>query len=553
MPLAEYRTYFQRHVRDNRAGGVPQRRPLRAPLQLGALGHLGRDRSAGRPRRTGCSRSAAHTRCSATSCGRSPRRRSASGGARSCIDPLLYLGKHGALAQLRGGLRRRRARAAVAAGTAPTCCRSTSFRSSASGVRAEDGGDPAPAPRQRAERLDPPRDARPGIAARLGADARPSRSCSTTSSARARTRRARVGVWTRELIDAVLAVGGTYYLPYQPHATLEQFHAPTRAPSELFALKRRARPGLPLPQRARGTSTTAPGSIARTSTDAQASTRPSSTMSSATSALSDAFYRFLQNVFRTVPEDRFHHLISEACKLHRDEESIYRHIQRELPGIKPFLADLRYALPSLFKQKAEMARQTLSCSASGARSTATSRSARRGATTRGLRKALRAARPGGVRRREAADLFAGRHRGARAARKLGTHVPLDDYAPIARRRDRRRERRPGHLLHRPAPHDRPSSCEPFLASVHRACCGRAACSSCATTTCAREDCGRSCRWRTRSSTPASARRGKPTWPSCASSSRRRLGAAARRGRLRRQRRTASCRTTIRPTTRCSAS
>ena len=34
----------------------------------------------------------------------------------------------------------------------------------------------------------------------------------------------RVAVWTRELIDAALGVGGTYYLPYQPHATTEQFH-----------------------------------------------------------------------------------------------------------------------------------------------------------------------------------------------------------------------------------------------------------------------------------------------------------------------------------------
>ena len=36
--------------------------------------------------------------------------------------------------------------------------------------------------------------------------------------------RSRVGVWTRELIDAVISVGGTYYLPYQPHGTEEQFH-----------------------------------------------------------------------------------------------------------------------------------------------------------------------------------------------------------------------------------------------------------------------------------------------------------------------------------------
>ena len=44
-------------------------------------------------------------------------------------------------------------------------------------------------------------------------------------------------MWTRELIDAVLAVGGTYYLPYQPHATPEQFHRAYPRAQELFALK----------------------------------------------------------------------------------------------------------------------------------------------------------------------------------------------------------------------------------------------------------------------------------------------------------------------------
>src|SRR6185503_19440845 len=52
----------------------------------------------------------------------------------------------------------------------------------------------------------------------------------------------RVGIWTRELIDAVLSVGGTYYLPYQPHATVEQFHAAYPRARELFALKRRYDP-----------------------------------------------------------------------------------------------------------------------------------------------------------------------------------------------------------------------------------------------------------------------------------------------------------------------
>jgi hypothetical protein len=51
-----------------------------------------------------------------------------------------------------------------------------------------------------------------------------------------------VGRWTRELIDAALSVGGTYYLPYQPHATESQFlRAYPRAP-EFFALKKRLDP-----------------------------------------------------------------------------------------------------------------------------------------------------------------------------------------------------------------------------------------------------------------------------------------------------------------------
>lgn len=73
----------------------------------------------------------------------------------------------------------------------------------------------------------------------------------------------------------------------------------------------------------------------------------------------DAFYRFLQNIYRLYPEDRFHTLIKNACADFATDEAIYRHTQRQLRTIKPFHADLTYALPSLFKQKKEMARQTL--------------------------------------------------------------------------------------------------------------------------------------------------------------------------------------------------
>jgi hypothetical protein len=51
-----------------------------------------------------------------------------------------------------------------------------------------------------------------------------------------------VGRWTRAMTDAALASGGRWYLPYQPHATRDQFlRAYPRAP-EYFALKRRVDP-----------------------------------------------------------------------------------------------------------------------------------------------------------------------------------------------------------------------------------------------------------------------------------------------------------------------
>jgi hypothetical protein len=48
--------------------------------------------------------------------------------------------------------------------------------------------------------------------------------------------------WTRELIDAALDVGGTYYLPYQLHATDEQFHRAYPRAKDYFTLKRRLDP-----------------------------------------------------------------------------------------------------------------------------------------------------------------------------------------------------------------------------------------------------------------------------------------------------------------------
>jgi FAD/FMN-containing dehydrogenase len=52
-----------------------------------------------------------------------------------------------------------------------------------------------------------------------------------------------VGVWTRELTDAALDLGGSYYLPYQLHATEEQFLRAYPRAREFFALKQRLDPG----------------------------------------------------------------------------------------------------------------------------------------------------------------------------------------------------------------------------------------------------------------------------------------------------------------------
>ncbi|MEP6574576.1 MAG: FAD-binding oxidoreductase [Gemmatimonadota bacterium] len=51
-----------------------------------------------------------------------------------------------------------------------------------------------------------------------------------------------VGRWTRELVEAAIQSGGRYYLPYQPHATREQFRRAYPRSKELFALKQQVDP-----------------------------------------------------------------------------------------------------------------------------------------------------------------------------------------------------------------------------------------------------------------------------------------------------------------------
>jgi FAD/FMN-containing dehydrogenase/SAM-dependent methyltransferase len=172
-----------------------------------------------------------------------------------------------------------------------------------------------------------------------------------------RNARDRVAVWTRELIEASISCGGTYYLPYQPHATIGQFHRAYPRAHELFALKRQYDPECRF-RNALWDKYYAPTLQTSGTQDVNI---PQSEFHAiyCDDEWADKFYRFLQNVYRLYPEDRFHSLIREACKQHEDDESIYRYLQHHLPSIKPLLGDLTYALPALAKQKREMCRQTL--------------------------------------------------------------------------------------------------------------------------------------------------------------------------------------------------
>jgi SAM-dependent methyltransferase len=75
--------------------------------------------------------------------------------------------------------------------------------------------------------------------------------------------------------------------------------------------------------------------------------------------LKNEFFKFLKNVFHLLPEQDLHKLISETADKKNDDKAIYTEVQSKLDDITPFLASFRYALPSLLKQKDEMAKQTL--------------------------------------------------------------------------------------------------------------------------------------------------------------------------------------------------
>ncbi|MDA8561685.1 FAD-binding protein [Gammaproteobacteria bacterium] len=164
----------------------------------------------------------------------------------------------------------------------------------------------------------------------------------------------KVAIWTRELIDAAISVEGTYYLPYQIHATTKQFHQAYPRAHEFFMLKNRLDSKnkfknklwdkyYPLNQQK----------------DVTNDTKSEFRIMFSDQNWSDKIYLFLQNVYNIFPENEFHLLIQQCIKENQHDADIYVDIQKKLPKITPFLSELRFALPALIKQKKVMTKQTL--------------------------------------------------------------------------------------------------------------------------------------------------------------------------------------------------
>lgn len=280
--------------------------------------------------------------------------------------------------------------------------------------------------------------------------------------------RARVAVWTRELIDAAIACGGRYYLPYQAHATAEQFHRAYPRARELFALKRTIDPRFRFrnvlwdqyyaPELESAMQVTAPA-VGTPGVDdfrqVYGDVRGS-----------DDFYRFLQNIYRLYPEDRFHALIQQATAGQPNDEAVYRALQAQLPGIKPFLSELTYALPSLAKQKKEMSRQTLALLGDRRDFDGFLEIGSTGRYLSDLRKHLRL-RGDIVTVHDAPPSFSPVDIVERGGlRKLGRFLPMDDYTPFPREAiaDASIELATCYIGLHHIPLDR---LQPYLASLHR--------------------------------------------------------------------------------------
>ena len=161
-----------------------------------------------------------------------------------------------------------------------------------------------------------------------------------------------VAVWTREMIDAVISFEGSYYLPYQAHATREQFLKAYPNAEKLIQLKEKLDPDFKF-RNVIWNQYFNKGENEMESTESEYKKVFNDTV------WSDKFFVFLQEIFHLFPEDKFHSLIKKSTDQLPADRKIYEDIQAKLHTIKPFLADLTYGLPALKKQKKVITEQTL--------------------------------------------------------------------------------------------------------------------------------------------------------------------------------------------------
>ncbi len=237
-----------------------------------------------------------------------------------------------------------------------------------------------------------------------------------------------VAVWTRELIDAVLMSKGTYYLPYQPHGRVDQFHAAYPRAQELFALKQSLDPDY----RFRNSLWTKYfGEEDDQPLFGERSTEGSEFLHVYGDVKSrDDFYRFLQVIYHLYPEAKFHQLIIDACERHDSDQAIYEDVARHLAGIKTALSDLTYALPALLVQKKEMVRQTQAILPGSRDIDGYLEIGSTGRYVKGLKKALNVGGRVFLTNDTTPDNSPPEIMERGGLREVGTFFDLDDYAPI---------------------------------------------------------------------------------------------------------------------------
>ena len=245
-----------------------------------------------------------------------------------------------------------------------------------------------------------------------------------------RAEREQVAVWTRELIDAVLACGGSYYLTYQPHARIDQFHDAYPRASELFKLKKKHDPDYRfrncLWEKYYRNKSEPPLLGDKKTRGSEFLTVYGKTETR------DDFYRFLQTIYHLYPEHRFHQLIIDACEKLDDDQAIYETVADRLPEIKTFLSDLTYALPALRAQKNEMQRQTVEILPPRSSYSGYLEIGSTGRYVRHLKKALKIDGVIYLSNDIAPDNSPPQIMERGGLREVGRFFELDDYAPIPR-------------------------------------------------------------------------------------------------------------------------